>query len=245
MSEDDIRRIINKSSNKSCSLDPMPTWLLKLCCDELVPIITTIINTSISTGEFPVPYKTANLLPHLKKDNLDHEILKNFRPISNLQYVSKLLERTVDHQIERYINNNNLCEPFQSAYRPFHSTETALIKVTSDILSIIDQGNIAVLIMLDLSAAFDTIDHTKLLNRLDNDFGIRGNALKWIKSYLTSRYQCVCINNIKSNPVELAFGVPQGSVLGPKLFSLYTKPLTLLETMDFTHTSMLMIHKST
>ena len=117
-------------------------------------------------------------------------------------------------------------DPLQSAYKDKHSTETALIKVQNYILSALDAGSSAVLLMLDLSAAFDTIDHDILLSRLCNVYGITGYALDWFRSYLTGRIQHVVIENAVTGDQELGFGVPQGSVLGPKIYCLYTKPVS-------------------
>ena len=117
-------------------------------------------------------------------------------------------------------------DPLQSAYRDKHSTETALIKVQNDILSALDAGSSAILLMLDLSAAFYTIDHDLLLSQLCNVYGITGNALDWFRSYLTGRIQRVVIENAVSGDQELGFGVPQGSVLGPKIYCMYTKPVS-------------------
>ena len=136
-----------------------------------------------------------------------------------------MLEKAVLSQLLGHIENNNLSEIFQSAYKKNHSTETALLKITSDILNDVDNKNVCLLTLLDLSAAFDTIDHNILLKRLELTFGIRGMALKWFKSYLTERYQSVSIGNENSSDMPLRYGVPQGSVLGPVLFTLYTQPL--------------------
>jgi hypothetical protein len=114
---------------------------------------------------------------------------------------------------------------YQSAYRRQHSTETALLKVQTDILDALDRGSMVVLIMIDLSAAFDTLDHSILLERFSHSFGIRGEALAWIQSYLTNRSQCVAINGSTSSKCQLQFGVPQGSVLGPKEYCMYTRPV--------------------
>ena len=127
--------------------------------------------------------------------------------------------------MNEHITSNNLHEPYQSAYKRAHSTETALIKVSNDIIQALDKGSAVVLVMLDLSAAFDTIDHSTLLKRMEHEFGINGAALEWFNSYLSARFQSVSINDQYSSPAELKYGVPQGSVLGPKLFTMYTKPL--------------------
>jgi hypothetical protein len=131
----------------------------------------------------------------------------------------------VDSRLEHHLQNNNLHEISQSAYKKHHSTETALIKVQSDILESLDKGNVSALVLLDLSAAFDTIDHKTLLHRLGRLFGMDVKALAWVASYLCDRYKTVTINGELSNSVLLAFGVRQGSVLGPKLYVMYTKPL--------------------
>ena len=119
---------------------------------------------------------------------------------------------------------NILYEALQSAYKKFHSTETALIKFHNDVVTAIDSGHSVILVLLDLSAAFDTVDHTILIRRLSTHFGIRGRALDWFVSYLSDRAQYTKVNDISSNSLYLTQGVPQGSVLGPILNSLYTSP---------------------
>ena len=151
--------------------------------------------------------------------------MKNYRPVSNLPYISKVLEKAVDCQLERHLSDNSLHEERQSAYKQFHSTESALLCVQNDILCSLDRNEATVLVMLDLSAAFDTIDHHTLLCRLEQHFGIIGKPLQWMKSYLNDRYQTVCIGGELSKPVHMTFSVPQGSVLGPKNYIMYTKPV--------------------
>ena len=125
----------------------------------------------------------------LKKPSLDKNLLKNYRPISNLPFLSKILEKVVLHKLLSHLQANNLSNPFQSAYRAGHSTETILLRVVNDILSALDNDNISILLLLDLSAAFDTIDHQILLSRFYSLFGIKSTALKWFKSYLSDRCQ--------------------------------------------------------
>ena len=173
----------------------------------------------------PDSMKRARIRPLLKKEGLDLEVLKNYRPVSNLTFVSKILEKVVASRLDDHLSRNNLMDSLQSAYRPYHSTETALIKVQSDIAQALDRGSVAVLIMLDLSAAFDTIDHKILITRFKEVFGITDNALNWFKSYLSNRHQSVVIGDSVSEDCLLDFSVPQGSVLGPKAYCMYTKPV--------------------
>ena len=129
VSEADIRKIISSSPTKSCALYPIPTWLLKQCQDQLAPVLTTIVNASLSCAEFPTELKKAFLTPLIKKIILDCEIFKNYRPVSNISFISKLVERVVCVQLVEHLKTNNLYDIFQSAYRQLHSTETALLLV--------------------------------------------------------------------------------------------------------------------
>ena len=176
-------------------------------------------------GVFPSNLKHANITPLLKKKNLDKEILKNYRPVSNLPFLSKVIEKIVAAHLRTHLEVNKLWCKMQSAYRPFHSTKSALRCVQNDILSSLNNKKMVTLVLLDLSAAFDTIDHEKLLHRLETRFGINGTTLDWFRSYLSNRSQAVRINNSSSEKMYLNFGVPQGSVLGPILFTLYVAPV--------------------
>ena len=220
-----VKKIILGSKRTTCSLDPVPTNFLFEFIDEFVPTLTSCINDSLCKGIFPDSFKFSIVRPLLKKPSLDQNNLKNYRPVSNLSFFSKIFERVVLDQLFKYLNQNGLLSPNQSAYRPGHSTETTLIKVTNDILRALDQGDVTILTLLDLSAAFDTIDYNILFDILHNEFNLSGIVLSWFKSYLNSRTQRVIINSIPSKPVPLKYGVPQGSVLGPILFIMYTKSL--------------------
>ena len=145
--------------------------------------------------------------------------------MSNLTYISKVVERVVASRMCHHMDTNSLHSKFQSAYKKYHSTETALTRVINDCLCAIDAKQAMFLILLDCSAAFDTVDHDLLLESLSVHYGIQGNALAWLRSYLSGRTQCVCVDGDHSEKKILRCGVPQGSVLGPVLFTMYTKPL--------------------
>ena len=151
----------------------------------------------------------------LKKNNLNADDLKNYRPVSTLSFVSKQLERVVATRLseQSHLSENNLCETLQSAYKSNHSTETALLRVSNNILWAMDDGKVGILVLLDLSAAFDTVDHSLLIQRLQNEAELTGTALSWFRSYLENRCQRVIIQGEVSSEQQLCFGVPQGSVL--------------------------------
>ena len=155
----------------------------------------------------------------------DHELYPNYRPITNIAFLSKVLERVVATQTTNYLAENHLLAKLQSAYRCFHSIETALLRVVNDILCANDNNQEVVLVLLDLSSAFDTIDHTLLLERLHHRYGMCGIVFKWFLSYLANRSQSVRIKDAASPDKSLLCGIPQGSVLGPVLFSLFFTPL--------------------
>ena len=236
ISQEELLKTIRSMSLKTCELDPLPASLYSDCLPALLPFTTDIINTSLKSGTVPDSFKSAIVRPLLKKHNLDPNELKNYRPISNLCFLSKLLEKVVLNQLNFHLSTNNLLNPFQSAYRQSHSTETALLHILNDLLLATDSGKVSLLTLLDLSAAFDTIDHTILLTRLQHTFGISDTALSWFSSYLSDRKQTVLINGIYSQSAHLTCGVPQGSVLGPVLFPLYASPLsTIIESHSLKH----------
>ncbi len=173
----------------------------------------------------PKPLNWLLLSLSLKNPQLDPKDLVNYRPISNLPFLSKILEKVASSQLYSFLEKNGNCEDFQSGFRPYHSTETALIRVTNDLLLSSDRGCISLLVLMDLSAVFDTIDHNILLNRFENSFGISGSALAWFKSYLSDHHQFTAGNEEISYRSQVQYGVPQGSVLGLLLFTLYMLPL--------------------
>lgn len=221
----ELTKTISQMKRSSCNLDTIPTSLLKEVIETVGPSILTIINHSIISGSVPSSFKHALIHPFLKKPSLDPLLLINYRPISKLSFMSKILEKIISSQLLTHLSNYNLFEKFQSGFRALHSTETALVRVTNDLLMTLDSGDAAILVLLDLSAAFDTVDHATLLSRLESWVGLGGSALQLMSSYLTGRTVSVEIGNATSSPAPLIHGVPQGSILGPLLFSIYMLPL--------------------
>ena len=162
VSENFIRDIAEKSKSKSCVLDPVPTNVLKQSIDVLAAPLIAIINASLTSGVFPASLKKGVIHPSIKKPSFDREQLLNYRPITNIAFLSKTHERVAAKQTLNYLTSNSLLSKFQSTYRYFHSTETALIRVFNDIVVALDNHQEVVLVLLDLSAAFDTIDHSAL-----------------------------------------------------------------------------------
>ena len=199
----------------TCSSDPFPTRLLMSHIHAIVPILQHIVNLCLTTGDFPISCKSSIVIPLIKKPGL----------VSNLSFLSKVIEKVIPIRILGYILDNNIVDSFQSAYRAGHSCETALLRVYNDIVTTVGKGNGSFLVLLDLSAAFDTIDHDNLFYILEKYVGIGGSALRLIRSYFSDRTQRVQIDGIMSDFASLLCGVPQGSVLGPMKFGLYLLPL--------------------
>ena len=225
VSEDEVRKIISNLPNKTSPLDPIPTWLLKRCVDTLLPVITSIINNSFRVGSFPLFLHQAVITPLIKKSTLNPDLFKNYRPVSNLPTLGKIIEYPAVSRFNNHLQENNLTETYQSAYKVSHSTETALLKVKNDMLNELDKGKAIMLVLLDLSSAFDTIDHDILIDRMQREFGITGSAKNWFNSYLRDRSNRVCVLGDYSENHPLNYGVPQGSVAGPPIFTAYAQPV--------------------
>ena len=181
-----------------------------------------IVNTSISNAVFPQELKYSIVKPTIKNPSLDPEVFNNFRPLFCIPFLPKFIEQALHLQLDNYLQQNKLYSFYQSAYRRDYSCETALFKLIDDLQTFQHQDKNVVIILLDQSAAFDTVDHGKLIDKLEHNFGIQGNALLMLKSYLEHRTFSVDINNHLSSPKLSKYGVPQGSLLGPLFYSLYT-----------------------
>ena len=224
-----MEETVSSGPAKPCELDPIPTSRVKKHIRILAPIICDITNSSFDTGTFSDDLKEALICPLHKHPSLELG-LKNFRPVSNLPYLGKIIKKLACKQIVKYTMSTDQMEKCQSAYRQNFFTETALLKVKTDILEAIDKKEVMCLIMLDLSAAFDTVNHHLLLNRLKYRFGVCNKVLAWLESYLTNRTQKVVIQNrdgqkAQSASKPLTQGIPQGSILGPILFNLFVASL--------------------
>ena len=215
-------KCILNSAPKSCDLDPIPSKLLIECLDSILPSLTDLFNLSLAPGIFPQCFKSALVTPFLNKRCLDHNDLNNHRPVSNLCFIAKILEKHVLSQVSAYLNSHNFYNTLQSAYCPGHSTETALLKVVNDLILSLSKGSISVLALLDFSSGFGTIDHPILVQRLHTDFGFTDTVLQLFSCYLTDRTNYVSLTNHCSAFAPIHSGVPQGLVLRHILCLYYT-----------------------
>ena len=219
VNEDVISKIFDNISHKnSTGVDDISAFLIKSVKFDLLKTVTTTVNQSLTTGIFPDHLKLAKVIPLFKKG--DPTSINNYRPISLLPALSKIFERVIYNQINNYFTKNNSHYEGQYGFRSKHFTELAALDIIDTITSRIEKGNIPITIYLDLSKAFDTLNHTILLDKL-KFYGIQGSSLNLIEDYLKNRKQCVGINNIRSAFTNILAGVPQGSILGPLLFIIY------------------------
>ena len=230
MTEADVLRYIRETRKTCCSLDPINVSKLGEAYESAAPAVGAIINSYFDEGHFVATEKSGLNRPYLKKIGIDMNNLSNYRPVTNLSHLSKIIERAMLDQLVLFLEEVGVVPRYQSAYRKLHSTETALCKIHDDLVSNTCHGKAFILVLLDISAAFDTVDH-QLLLRDFSDCGVEGTALYLLESYLENREHCVAIGESRSEPTGLQYGVPQGSVPSPVLFTVYTGTLAfLLET---------------
>ena len=207
---------------KAVGHDNIPARFLVDAADVIAPCLTYLINLSIEQGKCPSLFKLARVIPLYKKGTKTDP--GNYRPISILCSVSKVVERIIHEQINQYLSTHNLLFDLQSGFRKSHSTDTCLLYLTDYIRLEVDKGKYCGMVMLDLQKAFDTVHHGILLNKLEA-LGFDGLTLQWVRSYLVGRKQVVDMNGTLSPPLTLSSGVPQGSILGPLFFLLYVNDM--------------------
>ena len=220
---EDIIKTVKSMKSNACGIDEISAFFIKLSIDSSSRIFAEIVNASLRSGYFPSRWKKARIKPIPKVD----EPLEatDFRPISLLIAFSKILEKIVANQMKTYLINYNILDKFQSAYKQKHSTITALIDITNNIYKAMDNSEITILVLLDYSKAFDCANHKLILAKLKS-FGFNETSLKWINSYLSNRSQYVVTDNGKSDWIDLLNGVPQGSILGPLLFTILVSDIS-------------------
>lgn len=223
ITSDELISTVNNLRDSSPGCDGVPMNILRSVVPLLSPVLLHLCNKSFSTGVFPDQLKIAKVLPIHKSG--DKRLFNNHRPISVLPAISKILEKLMYNRISEFCTTNNIISQAQYGFRQGRSTETALTKFKNDVLKAFDNRSYTISLFLDMSKAFDTVDHQILLEKLKH-YGIRDTAYHWFKSYLDNRKQYVEYGGTNSTTQTVSFGVPQGSILGPLLFILYVNDIT-------------------
>ena len=209
---------------KSHGWDCMNNYLLKSLAPVLLPTLTSLVNNSLKKGIYPDVFKTARVIPLYKSG--DQKLTSNYRPISLAPVISKVYERVVDYQTRKYLDDNNIIPPCQFGFRPGHQPAHLLQELVNKVTDAKHKKHKVAVIFADFSKAFDSLDYRILLGKMKL-LGFQGNALQWFSSYLAERHQQTEVNNIVSEKLKLEVGAPQGSVLGPLLYLIYTFNLPL------------------
>ena len=219
---EELVNTVDQLRDSSPGHDGIPIMIIRKVLTCILPVLLHLCNTSFSTGVFPDQLKIAKVVPIYKAG--DKTLYSNHRPISILPAISKLLEKIMYKRVIQFCTNNNIITKDQYGFQSGKSTETALTSYSRDILSAFDDQLYTISVFLDLSKAFDTVDHNILLKKLDH-YGMRDNVYKWFQSYLSDRQQFVVYKKSKSDKQIISFGMPQGGTMGPLLFILYVNDL--------------------